>query len=527
VTPTRGAVAAGHQGTADAATWILSAGGNAIDAAVGAALAASVCEPLLTGPGGGGLMTIRDGSTGRVVVLDFFSSFPGLDDGLLPREFLALAVNYGPTTQHFHAGRGAVAVPGVLPGLHAAWKRFGALDRPSVAAPAVRLAREGWVASDASEVVFRMLRPITSIGADSREAWSPEGRHLAPGDLVRSPAMADALELFGDEGCDPFVTGHHAQALLKACGPPHGSLGPDDLAHYRVVEREPLVGEFGGTTLYVPPPPCAGGALVLFGLELLDRLPDPRSPVAEARLLSAVMAETECVRREGWDTGMFMPGAAEGLLDTANLARHARRVIDRLDSGGPPPVAYDGGPRPPGNTTHLSVVDEHGNACAYTSSNGETCGYLWPGTGFPVNNFLGEADIHPNGFHQGPPGARFRTMMTPAIRECAGTVEALGTGGANRIRTAMLQVMHRLGRGETVEGAVLAPRMHLEDGRLDVEDMGQGDDWIAAAEQGASVTTRFEGRHLYFGGVHTAVRHADGRLDGVGDPRRSGVGSTV
>jgi gamma-glutamyltranspeptidase/glutathione hydrolase len=142
-----------------------------------------------------------------------------------------------------------------------------------------------------------------------------------------------------------------------------------------------------------------------------------------------------------------------------------------------------------------------------------------------VNNFLGEGDIHPLGFHRGPAGSGFRTGMTPAILvDAEGGVMALGTGGSNRIRTAMLQVIrHITAGGMNVEAAVMAPRIHVEGDSVEVEDVGQEPHILAAASSGRQLA-RFEGRHLYFGGVHSARRRADGTFEAFGDPRRSGAG---
>lgn len=154
---------------------------------------------------------------------------------------------------------------------------------------------------------------------------------------------------------------------------------------------------------------------------------------------------------------------------------------------------------------------------------------MWPGLDLPVNNFLGEDDIHPVGFHLGPAGAPFRTMMTPSLLVSdAGGVLALGTGGSNRIRTAMLQVVHRLvALGSTLEEAVMAPRIHLEGNAAQVEDLGQGLEYLHAVAGGTRRLERFEDRHLYFGGVHSAALRKDGTLLAVGDPRRSGVGGVA
>ena len=520
-----GAVASGHTATTDTAVSTLEAGGNAVDAAVAAALAAAVCEPLLTGLGGGGLMTIRDGRSGEVTVVSFFSVFPGLDHGLSPRDFRALRVDYGPTHQTFHAGRGSAAVPGIAPGLEAVWRRWGSLPLERLAAPAVSLARDGWTATHGTQVVSTMLSAITNIGPRSDALFNPGGRPIREGDEVRSPALADALEDFGQQGAAPFVTGRHARALLADFGPPNGSLGPTDLSSLVPAFVPPLaVPVPGGGTLYLPPPPCSGGALLAFGLRLLALLPEPADAIEHVALLASVQAATERARAEGWDERMFEPDAVDALLDPANLARHAADVAAEVPLRGRGPDTPPKGAQP-GNTTHLSVVDARGNAVSYTSSNGETCGFLWPGTDIPMNNFLGEDDIHPMGFHLGPAGAGFRTMMTPALLVADdGGIVALGTGGSNRIRTAMLQVTHRLlARGEPLLDAVMAPRIHVEGGTVQVEDIGLGRDWLAAASGGRDLA-RFEDRHLYFGGVHCAARQADGTMMAVGDPRRSGVG---
>jgi gamma-glutamyltranspeptidase/glutathione hydrolase len=164
-----------------------------------------------------------------------------------------------------------------------------------------------------------------------------------------------------------------------------------------------------------------------------------------------------------------------------------------------------------------------------TASNGESCGLLWPGTEFPVNNFLGEEDIHPLGLHLGPAGARFRTMMTPSLLvEADGGVLALGTGGSNRIRTAMLQVVrHIVGDREDPGRAVLHPRIHVEGDSVQVEVVNIPDGFVAAVAGTSRRPGCFDRLHLYFGGVHVAARRGDGGLEAVGDPRRDGVGRVV
>ena len=527
-----GAVATGHPSTSDAAVATLRAGGNAMDAAVAAALAAGVCEPLLMGLGGGGLATVREAATGQVHVLSFFSVFPGLDCGIAPREFRALDVDYGPTRQVFHVGAGAAAVPGTAPGLEALWRRWGSLPLESLAAPAIDLARRGWRVSWGMGVIAEMLEAITSTDqGHMADLFNPGGRPISEGMLVQPPRLVGPLEDFAREGAAPFVSGRHAQALLDEYGPPRGSLCGADLECFVPTVLAPLEVHYRGATLFVPPPPCIGGALLAFGLELLDRVccQDEGDPVEVARALAAVMAATERARSEGFDQDLFERGAVQRLLSSENLERHAGACRVEMKRGHRGGLQGPAGPPPgpiPGNTTHISVVDADGNAVALTASNGETCGGLWPGTDIPMNNFLGEEDIHPLGFHLGPPGAPFRTMMTPSLLvEADGGVMAMGTGGANRIRTAMLQVVrHLVDGGQGLEAAVMAPRIHVQEGGVQVEDLSLGRAWLDAISGGERQVTRFEARHLYFGGVHAAALRGDGALQAFGDPRRSGDG---
>ena len=395
-----------------------------------------------------------------------------------------------------------------------------------VAAPAIRLAEEGWIATEATSVVATMLAAITGLTAESRDLFQPGGRPLQVGDRVVMPEAARALRAFAKDGAEPFVSGEYAQRLVEGFGTPHGSIGTRDLRAFEPRFVAPLSIPFLGATLHVPAPPCSGGALLAFGLRVFAAA-CPESPTSEdlVRCFAEVMAATERARAEGFDQQLFEDDAVTSLLNPATLQRHASDVVANRER---PNDSSAGAPtgRVPGNTTHISVVDAAGNAVSFTSSNGETCGNLWPGTGLPVNNFLGEDDIHPLGFHKGPPGARFRTGMTPALLvDAEGGVTALGTGGSNRIRTAMLQVVrHIVDGGMSVEEAVMAPRIHVEGDGVQVEDIGQGKNEIDAAAASGRKLARFEGRHLYFGGVHTARRRADGSFEVFGDPRRSGAG---
>jgi gamma-glutamyltranspeptidase/glutathione hydrolase len=206
--------------------------------------------------------------------------------------------------------------------------------------------------------------------------------------------------------------------------------------------------------------------------------------------------------------------AAERLFDPELLARYGAEVMGH----------------PPSNrgTTHISVVDAAGNIAALSISNGEGCGYIVPGSGIMMNNMLGEEDLNPHGFHAWPEGSRMSSMMAPTVALGAdGSVAAFGSGGSNRIRTAVLQVLlNTLDFGQSIAEAVAAPRLHFENGVANLE--AGFDAALGAALQGPERQVVYWPPHnLFFGGVHAVRRDAQGRLDAAGDPRRGGTAVLV
>jgi gamma-glutamyltranspeptidase/glutathione hydrolase len=204
--------------------------------------------------------------------------------------------------------------------------------------------------------------------------------------------------------------------------------------------------------------------------------------------------------------------------------RKAPADVSRL-LGSPAPQPAGASTR---GTTHVSVIDAAGNAAAVTVSNGEGNGRLVRGCGFMLNNMLGEEDLNSEGFHRWRPGARLGSMMTPGIAahpDCS--VIAFGSGGSNRIRTAILQALvNRCGLAMPLAEAIEAPRLHVERGHLDFEDFLSEDarHGLAAAFPDHRAWAE---RNLYFGGVHAAERDPKGGFAAGGDPRRGGASLIV
>ncbi|MEO1174061.1 MAG: gamma-glutamyltransferase, partial [Myxococcota bacterium] len=379
-------IAAGHPECCTAGAQIMSAGGNAVDAAVGATLASFVCEVGLTGPFGGGFALIA-GDGIAPVAIDFFADVPGRGLGTidpLTLEFKGVDVSFGPTRQTFHVGRGSVAVSSVLAGLLELHQRFGQLPWEAVASPAVRLAERGTTLTADTIATMSLLAPILRSTPEAQALFLPNDALPTPGQALPNPDLARFIE-----AAEPRLS------LLQAVyAPPRGLVTAADVASYAVQSRSPLEVSVGGYEIYLNPPPSSGGALVAFGLRLLERSPDAvwQDDAAAARAILAAMAVTLVARSSSSLEDLTRETAAETWLPLMGRALEETLPVEPTS--------------PLGSTTHVSVLDSSGLACAITSSNGEGSGVVMPGTGAMGNNFLGEDDLNPNGFHQNPVGGR-------------------------------------------------------------------------------------------------------------------------
>jgi gamma-glutamyltranspeptidase/glutathione hydrolase len=486
----RGVVAAGHPLTAEAGAAVLRDGGNAVDAAVAAVLTSFVTESPLTGLGAGGHMVVHTGSD--EVVLDFFVAAPGADRSERRSELVPIPVHFTPTAiQVFHVGAASCGVPGTPAGLVAALERFGSVALSELATEPARLAREGVEVIEEQAFFIRILAPILTHYEEAAAVYAPNGNLLQAGDRFRFPELGDALERLGAEGAEPFYRGEVARAISGWVLERGGTLTPPDLAAYEPIAREPVAAEFAGRRVLTNPPPSSGGILIAYALDLLERAGGSGIEQVVEAMEAAQEARTE----------EFLDGLAdEGFAE--------RFFSDRL-----------------GSTTHITAVDGDGRCASVTCSNGTGSGLVVPGTGVHVNNMLGEEDLNPFGFHGHPAGRRLPSMMSPTVVLHDGELEAgLGSGGSNRIRSAVLQTIIRLVvDGIDVQSAVEAPRVHFEAGAVQAEP-GVDESALARLERRGYEVVRWSERNVFFGGVHAVARDpATGELCGGGDPRRGGA----
>ena len=529
----RAVVAADHPLASEAGAEVLRAGGNAIDAAVAAALAAGVVQPAGSGLGGGGFATWTDGSTPHF--LDFREVAPASShrdqfrrsDGTLDAD----AAQRG--------GR-AVAVPSESRGLAQLQSCCGRLPFARVAAPAIRLAAGFPVGPHLAGALAK--QPPDGV----RALFDVGGRVAREGDRVARPALARALAAWARSGGEDLATGAGARAIVDAVQGAGGSLTLADLAAHHPRERAPLVGSYRGWTLWTAPPPSSGGVILLEMLGVLEALtPPPAQPVPVSALLGAehLHRVAETMKHAYADRARYLgdPDHVDVPVERLLSADRRDEILRAITPARTyPPERYGSLVDPPtdAGTHHLSVIDGEGRAVALTTTINTAfgSGVVPPSLGFPLNNQMDDFALAPgvpNAFglvgaeaNAIAPGKRPLSSMSPTVMRSpdGATWIAIGASGGAFIPSAVLSVVVAIVDGglDPAE-AVSLPRIHHQwlPNTLFVEP-GFGDETIRALEgRGHDIVLR-DG----FSAVQVVVLR-DGRAAAASDPRKDGVPASV
>lgn len=497
------AAAAGTPYAAAAAAEIYRAGGNAADAAVAAAAAVGITEPLMSSIGGGGFALVREPEGAELI--DYYNVMPG--KGLPESAFGAggnpktVILKYGAGVSST-VGGASCAVPGVLRGWESLLSRHGRLSLGEVLAPAVRLAREGFLLCKTSGLWFQVAEEVLLLTEETRKNFYKNGRPYLEGEEVRFPELADTLEAVGEEGVELFYEGELARRISDYIQKMGGIITERDLAEYEPIVREPLAVEYGAGRVYTNGPPSAGGPTLAQMLKVVSAYDLPAMSGAEyvhamAGAMRLALADRETEYLEGEQNA----GVSERLTSEEYAKLQRKRIF-----GSP-------------HTSHLSCVDDEGRAVSITASMGYGSGLVIPGTGIPMNNALGEPELNPKGFHALEPGQRLVSSMSPTVVSSEeGGLVSLGSPGASRIPTAILQtIVNVVDFGMDLEDAVLHPRFHSE-GDLFAYEAGAPSTNLDGYEQ----VLPFEEPNMYFGGVNAVRQTPDGAFEAAADHRRSG-----
>ena len=521
-------VTAQHEASA-VGLGILAAGGNAIDAAVAVGYALAVVDPCCGNIGGGGFMLIHR-ADGHDSVINFRETAPRAATADM---FLDASGDVIREASLY--GYRAVGVPGTVMGLDRANTEYGRLSRPAVMAPAIALARDGFVLGpgDAAKIEQKAARLAADPPA-ARIFLRPDGAPYRAGDRLVQPDLAATLAQIAAHGPNSFYRGPIAAAVAAASAARGGLLTSEDFADYTVTEGAPVACRYRGYLVLSAPLPSSGGTILCELLDVLsgwDLAALGRASPQAVHLMAEAMRHAYVDRNTALGDPAFVPDRSAGLL----TPEHAAAIRAAIDPDKATPSAALGSGQPPhehAETTHYSVVDGEGNAVSvtYTLNGGFGAGVVAPGTGFLLNNEMDDFTVKPGapnlfGLVQGTanaiqPGKRPLSSMTPTIVEKDATpVLVLGSPGGPRIITAVLETLvNVVDFGLSPREAVAAPRFHhqwLPD-RLYYERGGLAPATIAAlVERGYRLAEQAP-----WGAVELIRIGPGGRLVGVSDPRR-------
>jgi gamma-glutamyltranspeptidase / glutathione hydrolase len=356
-----------------------------------------------------------------------------------------------------------------------------------------------------SALWFGVAEEVLRLTDETRKHFYKGERVYLEGEEMRFPDLADTLEAVGEGGVGIFYEGELARKLCGYMLEMGGVITEEDLAEYEAIVREPMSVRYGAGAMYTNGPPSAGGPTLAQMLKVVSAYDLATMPEAEyVRVMTGAMKLALRDRETAYLDGSENRRIAERLTGEEYAAEQRRRIFSAFGSP---------------HTTHLACVDSDGLAVSITASMGYGSGLVVPSTGVPMNNTLGEPELNPKGFHALVPGERLISNMSPTVVTSEeGGVIALGSPGASRIPTAILQtVINVLDFGMTLEGAVLAPRFHAE-GDLFAYEAGARTADLDSYERVLS----YETPNMFFGGVNAVRRTPDGRFEAAADPRRSG-----
>jgi gamma-glutamyltranspeptidase/glutathione hydrolase len=451
---------------------ILRRGGNAVDAAVAVGFALAVVLPNAGNIGGGGFMLIHDARTGKNVALDFREMAPSR-----ATRDMYLDAQGNPVPGRSVYSHLAVGVPGTVAGLSDALQRYGTMRLADLIAPAARLAGDGFIVSETLGAVLAAERDHLGPWPASRAIFFRNGRPLQAGERLVQKDLAKSLKLIARDGPAAFYEGAIAAGIVAEMARHGGAVSAADLKNYRVVEREPVTGNYRGYQIVSMPPPSSGGVHIIEMLNILERYPLREYGANSAQtihLMAEAMKLAYADRAEYLGDPDFVKVPVGALTARAYADRLAARIDPEratpsveIKAGRPLPYESD-------QTTHFSIADKEGNAVAmtYTLNLSFGSGIVADGTGITLNNEMDDFSVKPgvanafgliggdaNAVHG---GKRPLSSMSPTIVLKDGKPFLVtGSPGGSRIITTVLQTLvnvidHRMNVAE----ASIAPRVH-------------------------------------------------------------------
>jgi gamma-glutamyltranspeptidase / glutathione hydrolase len=449
---------------------ILQEGGNAVDAAVAVGYALAVVHPCCGNIGGGGFMMIHL-AAGKNVFLDFREKAPLKATPTMYQDAQGNVVR-GLSTKSFLS----VGVPGTVMGLNAALKRYGTMPLSRVMAPAIELARAGYILEQGDVNILDARVKEFATRPNVAAIFLNHGKPYVAGERLRQPQLAKTLEAIAHGGTDAFYRGPIARAVVAASKAHGGILSMRDFADYSVTWGQPVTCRYHGYTIVSDPPPSSGGTAICEILQIIAPYPMAKWGYGSVDSLHyLVEAERRVFADRNSDLGD--PAFVHNPVATLISPRHAAALRASIRADEATPSSQIKGHLGTGegtDTTDFSIVDGHGNAVGvtYTINFLFGSGYIAGDTGFFLNDEMDDFTSKPgvpNGFglvqgraNQIEPGKRPLSSMSPTIvlRGKRLFMVTGSPGGSTIISTTLESFLNVAEFGMNVQQAVNAPRVH-------------------------------------------------------------------
>lgn len=453
---------------------ILRKGGNAVDAAVATGLALAVVLPRAGNIGGGGFMVIHLEDQNKTLTIDYREKAPAAAHRDL---FLDEKGDYDKKKAQFSLL--SAGVPGSVAGFYHALINYGTLSWEEVLQPSIRLAEEGFLVPHDLENILaskRYRERLSSDPAASRVFFKEDGSLYRAGELLVQNDLASTLRLISKEGPDAFYRGDIAKLIVREMKKNGGLITLEDLDNYKIVEREPLIGNYKNFKIVSMPPSSSGGTHLIQMLNMLEEFPIKEMGFGSAESIHIL---AEVMKRAYADRSKYLGDSDFYAVPSSLTSKDYAKSLNLSISGDkitPSSQVSPGDPYPyeSPDTTHFSVMDTYGNAVSntYTLNFSYGSGKMIPGTGMLINNEMDDFSSKPgtpNGY--GLLGSEANAIegnkrplssMTPTIIfKDEKPFAVFGSPGGSRIITTVLQVaLNIMDHDMNIAQAVHSPRIH-------------------------------------------------------------------
>ncbi len=530
---TTGMIVAAQPEASEAGARVLMRGGNAVDAAMAAALVQGVVDPQMCGIAGFGSCQIYMPGRGVHTVIDFHGRTPlsATPDMWLDRLEGEARDGFGfilrDNANDF--GYQSITTPGSLLAYSEAAGEFGTFDWADICAPAIARARAGFAVRPHVHYWWMHGGDMGRVDVTERLALSATGRAIyfdadgrlkKIGDIVVNPDLANTLERIASHGAEIFYRGEIAEEIdadMKANG---GLLSRDDLADYVTVRGDPLRGSYRGYDIATNAPP-GGGIMLVEMLNILERF-DLAGLGHNTSDYIRIVCEAMRAATADKDTHVGDPQFVDVPLTRLTDKAYAATIAERISAGERLSVTRLDAAFEPPDTTHVAVVDKDGNCVTMTHSLGMPSGVITDGLGFMYNGCMGVFDPRPGNAGSIAPGkSRFSSVCPTIVFKKNKPHIVIGAPGGTQIAMGVLQaILNVLDFDMTMAQAVSVPRFSATSNAIDITNRIPGYTVEPLKDMGYEVIRSA----LTFGiaAVH-GIRIDDGVLSGGADPGHDGV----